>query len=124
MSASVMSTQLIGSTGTPYRSARSAARRRASSVFGYTQFRSTIYGRFVALSSLITRSSASSYSSRGMSLMLPSVVMTRPIVECSVMTFCVPISAAMLNGIGSSYHGVRTMRGWSSSMYPSALGTM
>lgn len=64
----------------------------------------------------MTRSSASSYSSRGMSLMVPSVVMTRPMVECSVMTFLVPISAAMLKGMGSSYQGVRTMRGWSSSM--------
>ena len=59
-----------------------------------------------------------------MSLMLPSVVMTSPMVECSVITFCVPISAAMLNGMGSSNHGVRTMRGCSSSMYPRALGTM
>ena len=72
----------------------------------------------------MTRASASSYSSRGMSLMLPSVVMTSPMVECSVITFCVPISAAMLNGMGSSNHGVRTMRGCSSSMYPRALGTM
>ena len=51
-----------------------------------------------------------------MSLMVPSVVMTRPMVECSVMTFVVPISAAMLKGMDSSYQGVRTMRGWSSSM--------
>ncbi len=56
--------------------------------------------------------------------MLPSVVITRPMVECSVITFFVPISAAILNGIGSSYHGVITMRGLSSSMYPRALGTI
>ena len=56
--------------------------------------------------------------------MLPSVVTTKPMVECSVMTFLVPISAAMLNGIGSSYHGVITMRGISFSTYPNALGTI
>ena len=72
----------------------------------------------------MTRSSASSYSSRGISLMEPSVVTTNPMVECSWMTFCVPISAAILNGISSSNHGVITMRGCSFSMYPSELGTM
>ena len=45
-------------------------------------------------------------------------------VECSVITFFVPISAAILNGIGSLYHGVITMRGMLSSMYPNALGTI
>ena len=40
------------------------------------------------------------------------------------MTFFVPISAAMLNGISSSNHGVLTMRGCSFSMYPSDPGTM
>ena len=51
-----------------------------------------------------------------------SVVITRPMVECSVITFLVPISAAMLKGIGSSYQGVRTIRGWSSSNWPAAPG--
>ena len=40
------------------------------------------------------------------------------------MTFRVPTSAAMLKGTSSSNHGVCTMRGWSFSMYPSALGMM
>ena len=48
--------------------------------------------------------------------MLPSVVTTNPMVECSVMTFRVPISAAILKGMGSSYQGVRTIRGCSPSM--------
>ena len=48
--------------------------------------------------------------------MLPSVVTTIPMVECSLMTFLVPISAAMLKGISSSNQGVFTMRGASSSM--------
>ena len=72
----------------------------------------------------MTLSSASSYSSLGMSLMLPSVVTTSPMVEWSVMTFFVPISAAILKGMASSNQGVFTMRGCSSSIYPKALGTI
>ena len=56
--------------------------------------------------------------------MLPSVVTTNPMVECSVMTLRVPISAARLKGISSSYHGVFTMRGALFSMYPSDEGTI
>ena len=52
------------------------------------------------------------------------VVTTRPIVECSVITFSVPISAAILNGISSSNQGVLTILGVSSSIYPIAEGTM
>ena len=48
--------------------------------------------------------------------MVPSVVTTKPIVECSVITFFVPISAAWVNGISSSDQGVRTIRGCSSSI--------
>ena len=59
-----------------------------------------------------------------MELIEPSVVITRPIVECSVITFFVPISAAILKGISSSYHGVETILGCSSSIYPTELGTM
>jgi hypothetical protein len=33
----------------------------------------------------------------------PSVVTTIPIVECSLITFSVPISAASTNGMGSEY---------------------
>ena len=51
-----------------------------------------------------------------MSLMLPSVVTTSPMVECSVMTLRVPISAAMLKGTGSSNQGVITIRGVSPSI--------
>ena len=43
--------------------------------------------------------------------MLPSVVMTMPMVECSVMTFRVPISAASVMGMGWSYQGVVTILG-------------
>ena len=64
----------------------------------------------------MTRSSASAYSSRGMSLIEPSVVTTSPMVECSWMTFWVPISAAMLKGISCSNQGVITMRGCSFSI--------
>ena len=55
--------------------------------------------------------------------MLPSVVTSIPIVECSVITFLVPISAATSNGISSSDHGVFTILGTSFSIYPSALFT-
>ena len=43
--------------------------------------------------------------------MLPSVVTTSPMVECSLMTLRVPTSAAMLKGTSLSYQGVITMRG-------------
>jgi hypothetical protein len=62
--------------------------------------------------------------SLGISEKLPSQVTTRPIVECSFITFCVPTSAAILNGTAVSNHGVITIRGCSSSIYPSALGTI
>lgn len=55
--------------------------------------------------------------------MLPSVVMTTPMVECSVMTLRVPSSAASSNGMSWSNQGVRTMRGAPSSMWPMAPGT-
>ena len=55
--------------------------------------------------------------------MLPSVVTKIPIVECSWITFLVPISAACSNGISSSDHGVLTILGISSSKYPIALFT-
>ena len=81
-------------------------------------------GLLISFSSSITRSSASSYSSRGISVMLPSVVTTRPMVECSLITFRVPSSAAMLKGISCSYQGVFTIRGALFSMYPRAEGTI
>ena len=49
--------------------------------------------------------------------------MTSPIVECSPITFCVPISAARSKGISPSTHGVRTMRSASPSCVPSAPST-
>ena len=55
--------------------------------------------------------------------MEPSVVTTIPIVECSFITFSVPISAASVKGIGSLYHGVITKRGPFSSSYPLAAFT-
>lgn len=80
------------------------------------QLSSTTKGLLICRSSVITRTSASSYSLRGISLMLPSVVTTSPIVLCSLMTFWVPISAARLKGISFSNQGVTTMRGCSFSM--------
>ena len=55
--------------------------------------------------------------------MLPSVVMTMPMVECSRMTFRVPISAASVMGISWSNQGVVTIRGASPSSWPMAPGT-
>ena len=48
--------------------------------------------------------------------MVPSVVTTMPMVECSAMTFRVPISAASVMGISWSNQGVVTIRGASSSV--------
>ena len=105
------SRQLTGITGTPYFLLMFSHSATDFADAGSVQFIKTTNGLWISCSSVITRCSASSYSSRSISLMLPSVVMTSPIVECSLITFLVPISAAMLNGIGSSYHGVITMRG-------------
>ena len=58
-----------------------------------------------------------------MSVMVPSVVTTMPMVECSAMTFRVPISAASVMGMGSENQGVVTIRGVSSSREPTAPGT-
>lgn len=116
ISSSFNSRQFTGCTGTPYFSVSAAASAADSSESGYIQFRRITNGLFIPLSSSITRSSASSYSLLGISLILPSVVITRPMVECSLITFRVPISAAILKGIGSSNHGVITIRGWSPSI--------
>jgi hypothetical protein len=59
-----------------------------------------------------------------MSVMEPSVVMTTPTVECSWMTFRVPISAASAMGISWSIQGVMTIRGAPSSNWPMAPWTM
>ena len=55
--------------------------------------------------------------------MVPSVVTTTPMVQCSAMTLRVPISAASVMGISWSNQGVVTMRGMPSSMTPTAPGT-
>ena len=124
ISCSVISKQLTGTTGTAYLSVSEAQSPTAVADFGLSVFIKTINGLSSAFSSSITLSSASSYSSRGMEVIVPSVVITRPIVECSVITFFVPISAAILKGISSSYHGVITILGCSSSIYPTELGTI
>ena len=124
MSSSPRSRQFTGMTFVSYRSVSSAASFCTSGRVGSTVFMITTNGFPSSLSSRITRSSHSSYSARGMSEIEPSVVMTRPIVEWSVMTFCVPISAAILKGISSSNHEVMTIRGCSFSIYPSELGTI
>ena len=115
ISVSVRSRQFTARTGTPYFSCICSANSLDWAVFGCAQLSNTANGFSSSWSSRITLSSASSYSSLGMSLIEPSEVTTSPMVECSWMTFCVPISAAMLNGISWSNHGVMTMRGCSFS---------
>ena len=56
--------------------------------------------------------------------MLPSVVMTMPIVECSAITLCVPISAASVIRISFSNHGVATRRSSPFSNCPAAPSTI
>ena len=124
MSSSVSSRQLTTATGRPYFSSICFCRALVSGERGEAVFKRIKKGLPSSVSSRITRSSASSYSSRGMSVKLPSVVSTRPRVEWSVMTFRVPTSAAMLKGTSSSNQGVRTIRGASFSKYPKELGTM
>ena len=53
-------------------------------------------------------------------MIVPSVVTTIPIVACSRITFWVPVTAALVNGISSWYHGVFTMRSCPASSYPEA----
>ena len=118
------SRQFTGITGVPYFSDIEAHSSAVLLLLGSTQLSSTTKGLFMDLSSLITLCSDSSYSLLGISEMLPSVVITRPMVLCSVMTFLVPTSAAMLNGTSSENHGVITIRGASFSMYPIELGTI
>ena len=55
--------------------------------------------------------------------MLPSVVMTMPMVECSAITFRVPVSAASAMVISWSNHGVVTILGAPSSSVPAAPST-
>ena len=116
ISCSVISRQFTGTTGTPYFSVSEVQSAIDDGDFGLSVFINTIKGLSSAFNSSITLSSASSYSSRGIDVIVPSVVTTKPIVECSVMTFLVPISAAILNGISSSYQGVFTILGCSSSI--------
>ena len=111
-------------TGTEYFSSISLQSTATSLFDGSTQFIIITKGLCMSCNSFITLSSHSAYSSLGISEILPSVVTTSPIVECSVITFCVPISAAILNGISSSNHGVITILGCSFSIYPKALGTI
>ena len=87
MSFSFKEMQLTGITVAPYFSVSSAHIVLADSLSGLVQFMITTNGLFMLLSSLMTLSSHSSYSSLGISEMLPSVVTTSPIVECSEITF-------------------------------------
>ena len=124
MSASSKSGQQTGRTEAPYCSCMEAASSFACLLWGLTQLSRTTNGFSSSCSSAMTRASQAAYSSLGKSVMLPSVVMTSPMVECSLMTRWVPTSAAILNGTASSNQGVCTILGASSSKYPSALGTM
>lgn len=56
--------------------------------------------------------------------MVPSVVTTIPMVQCSSITFFVPSSAASVIGISSWNQGVVTMRGCPSSVAPMAPSTI
>ena len=87
ISFSVSSVQLTGITGTPYFFASEFARDIVSGSFLSMLLSRMIKGLFIFLSSLTVFSSASSYSARFMSLMVPSVVTKIPIVEWSVITF-------------------------------------
>ena len=116
MSVSSRSGQLTGSTGALYFSDSCFAIAFASAVCGSIQLSRTAKGLPSSCNSVITRSSHSAYSARGRSVMLPSVVTTRPMVECSAMTFRVPTSAAILNGTSWSNQGVCTILGCSFSI--------
>ena len=56
--------------------------------------------------------------------MVPSVVTTIPTVECSVITFWVPASAAWVIVTSWSNQGVDTIRSLPSSNWPTAPLTM
>ncbi len=87
------------STGTIYFSSSSSFNLIVSFAKGFVEFNMIIKGFFIDLSSFTTRFSASIYSSRWISVILPSVVTSNPIVECSFITFLVPNSAASSKGI-------------------------
>ena len=97
-------------TGTAYFSFRWSASVRVSASLGWVLLSTTMKGLPSAFSSPMARSSAFSYASRGRSTMLPSVVTTTPMVECSAITLRVPTSAASSKGMSCSNQGVRTMR--------------
>ena len=117
------SRQLTARQVTPCAWARASRRAWAPSLSGRAELTRIRKGLPSSFSSAMTRRSASTYASRGRSVIVPSVVTTTPIVECSAMTRRVPSSAASAIGISSADQGVRTMRGWSSSYCPTAPGT-
>ena len=86
--------------------------------------RSTIKGLPISFNSLTAVSSAFMYESRFSSPKEPSVVTTTPMVECSLMTFLVPISAALVKGISVWNQGVLTMRSCWFSIWPLAPSTI
>ena len=68
-------------------------------------------------------SSAGTKFSLAISPKLPSVVITRPIVECSWITFSVPAFAASWKGIALENQGVFTILSLPSSTFPPASFT-
>ena len=124
MSSSVSVMQLTLMQRTSYRAVISSAMAIAVSDAGSALLRRTTKGFPMLFSSFIARSSGASYFSRGMSHIVPSVVTTMPTVECSVMTLCVPFSAASVMVISWSNHGVVTRRSAPSSNCPAAPSTM
>jgi len=96
---SVKRRQLIDNVDTLYFSAIWSRSILHSIESGLIEFTKIIKGLFMFFSSFTVLSSALLYSSTSKSVKLPSEVITIPIVECSEITFSVPISAAFEKGI-------------------------
>ena len=124
MTSSLIFAQFAGITGTLCVSLIDIAMACAISPFGSVEFKTITNGFPVSFSSLITLSSELIYTSLSSSPIEPSVVTTTPKVECSSITFFVPISAASSNGIFSSYQGVFTNLALPFSSCPMTPGTI
>ena len=81
ISFSLISVQSRGITGTAYFCSRVFASDLVLSEYGSVLFKRIMKGLLISFNSSITFSSAISYSFRSISLIVPSVVITIPIVE-------------------------------------------
>ncbi len=115
--------QFTGTTVFPNFCSICCLRSIVSSEAGFTVLRRIMYGLPTLLHSLTVCCNASSKFSAAISPNEPSVVTITPILECSRITFSVPIAAALENGISSSDHGVFTILIFSPSAKPVASGT-